>query len=182
MVYFGGFKTKVKKDIWAGKFQCSKCGKISNYHLYKVRNYGYVFWIPVIAQTVKRLLVCDTCHVCMELSKTEYDNVRVSQEMKLKNGEFPDDVVINDFSPSETKYGGKILLLVLVSLYSFIMTVGSIGMAIDIPVWDVSVLFGVVFTFAMGVLPLIVVIKSVVSASFKRKLYSSVCMKKKGRM
>ena len=89
------------KDIWAGQYQCSNCGQISNFHLYQVQKCAYMFFIPFLSITMGWLLVCDTCHSYRELKKKEYNDIRKGQIAKLKSGEIPADIVLRDYGPKE---------------------------------------------------------------------------------
>ncbi len=178
MIYRVGFGNKIKKDIWAGKFQCQNCSKISNFYLYKVKLCGYMFYIPIVSKTMQRLLVCDTCKAYRELSRVKYNDIKRTQKNKIKEGEVPYDVIMKEFNPKELKFGRKILYLVLACMNGFLWIVGAIGMGIDIPVWDASVPIGIFCMFLIGLLPLVPAIYTVIFTSQKKKLYDKVAVYK----
>lgn len=169
MIYRIHYKTKIKKDIWAGKFQCQECGQISNFHLCKIKYCGYLFYVPVASMTVKRILLCDECQSYKELSKMEYNNIRELQKIQLKNGNFPIDVIIQDFNPSEIRYVRKIIVLIWAILNAFFMAIAMIIMLIEVRSWDVLIILPMFW--AMGFFPLFFAVKSVTDAHRKKKLY-----------
>ena len=174
MVYLIGFGKKLKKELWAGDFQCKNCNRMSNFHLYKLKEYGSVFYIPVISKTAKRLLVCDNCQTYSELSKKQYNDIYISQNNRLKRGDFPNDIIKQDFNPKELKYKGKMLLLILAAMFAFIMIGGAISMGTDISVWDASVPIGIFIMSIIGIIPLVLCIRSSAQASYRKKIYDSI--------
>ena len=115
-----GVKTFIKDDIWAGKSNCPNCG-ISDFHLKKLKMRITIFFIPIMSITTKRFLVCDTCDAAFALKRKKYNEIRKEQINKLKNNEFPENVILNDFAPKKNKLGLKLFLLVLALLFSVVM-------------------------------------------------------------
>lgn len=166
MFYIVGYGTKNQKELWAGSYQCPNCGSVSHYHLYREKQYISAFYIPFISFTVKRMLICDHCKTGSILQKDAYKRIHAEQITKLKNGEFPADVVLQDCNPKEVKWVSKIVLLFLAAFLALDMIVVGLSML---------TLGGVGFIMAMvcflGVLPLYFSIKNLSLAKLKRTMY-----------
>lgn len=164
---------KLRKDIFAGYFSCSKCGKISRFHLCRIKQRTSILFIPVCSVTTDRILLCDTCGTYKEIDRREYRSMKKEQEKAAKEGRFPESVIKTDYCPAEIKYGRKLAALILSFLFAFYMMIGTIGMLTDISIWDASVPIGGFIMIAIGVLPFSFALKSFMSAKWKRRLYES---------
>ena len=161
MIYRVGFNRVIKEDIFGGKFFCPKCNQNANFHLHRFKEVGSVFGIPVASRTMAHLKNCDSCHTYYEISKETYKSIKKNQIIEFNNGSFPEDIILQDFNPKKLKFGRKICSLILISLYSFIMIIGGIGMTIDIVNMgevDASVPIGLVCFLLDGFIPLILYI------------------------
>lgn len=175
MLYMVGFRTETKEDVWSGKYQCPKCGIITNHHLYKVKICGYMFFIPIASKTIKRGMVCDKCQNGSELSKGKYNSIKTEQKIKFKNGDIPVDVIKQDYNPQKIKWGTKIFGIIILSLFSLMNFLGTIGMISDIKIFDASVVIAAIIMPLIGFLPLFFAVRRANIAKKKKKLYDMAC-------
>jgi hypothetical protein len=134
---------------------------------------GYIYYIPIVSVVKERLLACDKCRTGKKLGRKEYNNIRRIQIRKMRNREFPHDVVIEDFDPEEVKYGRKIVLLVLAMIFGISMVYCAVGIAMSLSVFDPSGIFLVSLMFVVGLLPAVSAVKSVLLAYQQKKIFSS---------
>lgn len=169
-----GTRDKLKKDIWAGRGICPSCGRESNFHLARLIQTITLFFIPIIPITTKRYLVCDSCEWAKELSGKEYREAKRKQMALLENGELPEDVIRNDFSPANLNFSMQTIKLVVTGMWAAFMALWMVGMLIEV-ISDgasigetvLSLLFLLVMTGWAFFLPFILSLKNYI---IKRKM------------
>lgn len=171
-----GYGNKLKDDIWLGAMQCPNCGQEADFRLKRVQSYTSIFWVPITSRTIKRTIVCDHCGAGWEKNKEEYKALKKQQEEKLARGEFPDRIVARDYAPARLHKGRKIGLLVgalLVALMFLTMFAAIMGdlreRGIPLDGGSAAVL---ILLMALGVLPLIFALHSLVKTSRLQKTYN----------
>lgn len=165
---------KLKKEIYAGQYECPGCGKYASVHLCKIKQKISMLFIPIFSNTLNRLVVCDCCGAYKKISKQDYSSLKKIQVKKLKSGNFPPQVILEDYNPDKLGYGKKIAALVIASLFAFAMIFGGIVMMMDIPVWDASVPLFFLFCLVIGIVPFVFALRSFLDARWKRRIYKSV--------
>lgn len=169
-----GLKNKLIKDIWAGTYQCPNCGRVSHFHLVKLKLILSIFFIPCFSKVQKRFLVCDCCEAAAELSKKDYKARYKEQIQLLENQGFPTDVILNEYSSKELKLIKHFLGLILSGFFALLMDFSMFSMMSDIENIDVvSVIFILVFC-ALFTAPFLVVLKNLILKIKKFKLYKLV--------
>ena len=156
------------KEIWVKKDSCPSCKGKHDFHLHKSQFRVTICWVPFISITVKRALVCDRCGYEKELPAREYWKIRREQFKKLKKGEFPDDVILNNYSSKDIGFIKRIIKLIVVAWW-------SIGMVSNNE-WDLSKLY--ILLLAV-VLPCVLTIKNSIPVFKKRKAYKKLVKKYK---
>ena len=156
------------KDIWVKKEHCPRCKVAKDFHLYKSKFKVDVCWIPMLRITTQRALVCEGCMNETELTAREYGKIRREQYKKLKKGEFPDDVVFDNYSPKEIGFVGRIIKLIIVALWSCQMVSKN--------EWDLSKFY---ILFLTVILPCVLTIKNSIPVFKKRKAYKKLIKKYK---
>lgn len=169
------YGTKLKKDIWAGKFHCPSCNRLADFYLFRQKQFASVYFIPVFSKTIKHFIVCECCKSGYELERKQYIELRSKQQQCLKNGQFPADIVCKNYNKKELKYGWKVFLLVLSILHCLFEIIGTVQMVSVIGAVDTSVVFGVIMYVAIGVLPMVAAIKLVQDAGIKRTQFKNIC-------
>jgi ribosomal protein L40E len=71
-----GFKTRTKEHGPSYPLHCPNCDNDEVYHAFKQRRWFHIFWIPLIPWTADRALVCPTCGVSLELTKSEFESAK----------------------------------------------------------------------------------------------------------
>ncbi|MBR2476702.1 MAG: zinc-ribbon domain-containing protein [Clostridia bacterium] len=112
-----------KRDIWAGRYRCPRCGKVTDFHLTKTEKTLLAFFIPVMAMTDDRFIECDECGYEKKLRIHQYNSIRKSKYESIKRREFPLEMVYEDFSPLKLKYTGRIAKMIVSGMILLLMLV-----------------------------------------------------------
>ena len=171
MVYLIGFKSFIKKELWAGNFLCPHCNSNSDHHLAKHVNRAYVFFILVMSVAPQRFLMCDKCGQCTMINKKEYKHRYKIQWQSLLENTFPIRIIEAEYNPKTLKVWKSRLSVILTSIFAFMLVFSAIEMVRDIEQPDLSVPFGFVFMASIGILPLIFAIISFSRVNKKKKIY-----------
>lgn len=172
-----GTRSKVKKDFWAGRTKCPRCGQVCNFHLTKVIVRILVFFIPIISITNKRYLVCDSCEWAKELSRKEYKEIRKKQMRLLDSGGIPDDIIKTDFNPPNIKFGWRIIKLIASGMWEIFTLLWVIAMTIDVLAEGeivLSVLLGLIFLGGLYSIPFVICVKHLIPELKMRRIYNSL--------
>ena len=168
-----GFRRKLVRDIWAGTYQCPHCGRVSHFHLMKLKMILTLFFIPCLSIVQKRFLVCDCCESAMELSKEEYKARHKGQIAMLENRSIPQDVVLRDFNAKELNLVGHIIALIVSGLFALLMDFSMLSIMFDLENIDmVSIVFVLAFC-TVFTLPFLIVLKNFFLKMKKYELYKS---------
>lgn len=78
---------------------CRNCGNYVYFHAFAYRNWGHVFWIPLLPLTKKRFLTCPVCMMSVQLNKSEFteakeltDSVRAFERGELSESSLEAEV------------------------------------------------------------------------------------------
>ena len=169
------FGKKVKNDIWLGTMRCPRCGRMSDFRLKKIREYGRIFGIPVVARTVGRIAACEQCGAYMEKTRQEYDMLKKQQLQKLAGGIFPDRIVSKDYAPECLHAGRKNGLCIAAFLFALFMISMIAVMVTEIreegAVLDGASIAVICFLLCVAVLPLLFSFRSCLRVRKLKKIY-----------
>lgn len=177
-MHLAAISTEVDEEIWAGYYQCPNCGRPESFHLCKAKRKMYFLGIQIIAKTVDRYIVCDNCDSCSKLSKEDYDRIYNPQKQKLNNMQFPDEVVLADYSPKMLKLGkriAKFILSLVVGLFYIIMGI-QITSGLEANFDFMFIILDCAF-FALGAAIIFFGTKNLIKTIKKKKIYDSVSRK-----
>lgn len=113
------------------------------------------------------------CYIRSDL-ELKHNSIKAEQKNKFKNGDIPVDVIKQDYNPQKIKWGTKIFLLIILSLFSLIMFLGTIGMICDVKSFDTSVVIAAIIMPLIGFLMFFAVRRTNI-AKKKKKLYDMAC-------
>ena len=174
MIVRVGIQSNLKEDIWAGYGNCPKCGSVTSFHLYRLKQTCSIFFIPFFSFTLKRLLVCDRCSSYTELPRKQYKEMRKNRVLKLKRGEFPMEIVLQDFIPEKTKYKRKVFALVMASLWLFMCLLFVVSVFVSVQEMGIGSAVGLALMFLlMGAIPFWISIRSVYETTWKKRFYEA---------
>lgn len=176
MVYNIRIEQELKEKIYAGNEYCAKCGDFSDFHLYSLQRTGRIFSIPICSATIKRFTVCDRCGAARELTKSEFKSREKQQIEKLKNNEFPPDIVERDCNPQKVKWERRIIKLILSGYVAltipFTMIMALSGMSAEEILHDLMSGASILLpAFALSCLPFAISLKNYIIARRKKKAY-----------
>lgn len=174
MLYFADIEHFYQQEIWAGKYFCPICKCQTDFHLERYIMRGYIFFVPFMSITKKRIQLCDRCGHTIELRKAEYKAKHKSQWSDFLAKKFPAYIVINDYHPKALKMWQKYLAVALTGLWAYFAISGSISMVSTIDGMDISVPIGLAFFLVLGIVPLVFALLSMRKALIKNRLYKAV--------
>ncbi len=174
MLVLIGHRTKPKKELWLGQYQCPVCHSVQHHHLFKFQEYHTIFFVPIIVTTLKQGYICDHCQTFHAWKKDEYKATYAERLNKFKAREFPPEIVLQDFSPKAVKLVPKWIACLLWGLLTLLMTYGMIEMIREIHTFEPSSLPFILMMAAMFYVPLFFLIKSLVFACRKAAWYRQV--------
>ena len=72
MFIIWGTREKEKElGISQQSYQCTHCNNVSNYKIFRRKNWFTVFWIPIIPLSSKYFISCPICNYGQKIKKAE---------------------------------------------------------------------------------------------------------------
>ena len=164
-------KAKLRKDVWTGRYTCPNCKQSADFHLYELRQYTGMFYIPIASVTRKRMSVCSRCDAAYDVPKAEYRATKKEQLRKLSAGQFPDEVILADCDPKQTKIGWSIFGLILASFFLILGLVSLVSILAD---QEFGVASMALFMIGLGALHAWFFLHDLIPALQKKKQYRQV--------
>jgi len=162
-----------KKEIWAGRHRCPRCGKFTDFHLTKTEKTLRAFFIPTMTMIDDRFISCDECGYEKRLRIYQYSKIKKSRFNDLKNRTFPSEMVCNDFSPQNLKYKSRIAKVIITSaLFVFMLLTILITSVKSAAITEAVPLF--LFVCLPFAIPAMLSIKGLVPCCKKSNAYAHI--------
>ena len=123
---FVGYRQKVNKELWMGQGECGSCSLPTNHYLARVNTQITVCFVPIVSFSTAWYILCENCENGTKIKRKEYLNLLKIQREKLKQQQFPPELVRREYNPQKVKSWFKLLQLIAAFLLGGTMLVGLI--------------------------------------------------------